>query len=103
MEVSICIGLGFSHGDKSKANKSAMLFAAEAPEIWGLTEFREFHTGHYHAETVTTYPGCTHRVLKALCPADKWHADLGFVALPGSQAFVWDKEKGLDFTLNRHG
>ncbi len=97
------VGLGFCHGDKTKAPKSAMLFAAEAAKIWGRTEFREFHTGHYHVETVTTYPGCTHRVLKALCRADKWSADAGYVAMPGSQAFVWDKDRGLDFTLNCHG
>lgn len=96
------VGLGFSHGDKTKPQRSRELFAAEAPKIWGATEFREFHAGHLHAESVNTGPGCTYRVLKALCPADKWHSDQGYVALPGSQAFVWDKAKGLDFTLNRH-
>ena len=96
------VGLGFSHGDKTKPQKARELFAAEAPKVWGSTEFREFHTGHLHAESVSTGPGCTCRVLKALCSADRWHRDNGYVALPGSQAFAWDKVKGLDFTLNRH-
>lgn len=97
------VGLGFSHGDKTKPQRARELFAAEAPKIWGTTEFREFHTGHLHAESVNTGPGCTCRVLKALCPADRWHADQGFIAMPGSQAFVWDSRKGLDFVMNVHG
>ena len=96
------VGLGFSHGDKTKPKKARELFAAEAPKIWGATEFREFHAGHLHGESVDTGPGCTYRVLAALCRADRWHSDQGFIALPRSQAFVWDKERGLDFTLNRH-
>lgn len=95
------VGLGFSHGDKTKPQRARELFAAEAPKIWGDTEFREFHTGHYHSEQVSTGPGCTHRVLKALCRPDRWHCDSGFIAMPGSQAFVWDKKAGLDFCLYR--
>jgi len=97
------VGLGFSHGDKTKPKKAFECFASEAPEIWGATKYREFHTGHLHAETVTTYGGMTHRVLKALCAADKWHRDMGYIAMPGTQAFVWDKDAGLVESLNRHG
>lgn len=93
------VGLGFSHGDKTKPKQARELFAAEAPKIWGDTEFREFHAGHLHSESVHTGPGCTYRVLKALCSADKYHADNGYVSLPGSQAFIWDKKTGLDFCL----
>lgn len=89
------VALGFSHGDKTKPAKARELFAAEAPAIWGSTTFREFHTGHLHAESANTGPGCTNRVLKALCPPDRWHSDSGYIALPGTQAFVWDRDKGL--------
>lgn len=89
------VGLMWTHGDKSKPADYPLLFATEAPDIFGRTDFREVHLGHLHQSRVTEYHGVRVRVSPALCPPDAWHAEHGFTSLRGAEAYVWDAKTGL--------
>ncbi len=88
--------LMFTHGDKGKRNDYPLLMATEQPEMFGRTEFREVHCGHTHQVKLDEQHGVRVRVLPALCAADDWHAEQGFVGnLKSAEAYIWNKEEGL--------
>lgn len=90
--------IGFTHGDKvnAKQKELPLLMTTEAREQFGATKFHEWHTGHIHTTRTEEFHGIRVRILPALCPPDKWHAEMGFVGnLRSSEAFHWDKEAGL--------
>jgi len=88
--------IGYTHGDKGKLSDLAVLMTVEAREQYGATKFHEWHTGHTHRTHTDEIHGIRVRVLPALCPPDKWHAEMGFVGnLRSSEAYLWDKEQGL--------
>jgi hypothetical protein len=95
VEWGACL-IGFCHGDEGRRTEYAQLMAAENPQAWGRTQFREVHTGHYHKQQLEEFHGVRVRILSALCPADDWHAAQGYVgAIRQAEAFVWSKEEGL--------
>jgi DNA repair exonuclease SbcCD nuclease subunit len=88
--------LMFTHGDKGKKDKYPLLMATEEPEMFGKTKFREVHTGHLHKTQLDEHNGIRVRVLPALCAADDWHAQMGFVGnLRSAEAYIWSREEGL--------
>lgn len=91
-KVMLC----FTHGDKGKKNDYPLVMATEEPKMFGDTIYRECHTGHTHMTKLDEQHGVRVRVLPALCPADDWHSQNGFVGNKRSaEAYVWDKEEGL--------
>jgi hypothetical protein len=96
------VGLGFTHGDGIKPHMMVQMFTAEAPKVWGDTEFREVHHGHLHTEVVKAFPGCTTRQFPTLCGTDYWHSKHGFSGnKKEAQALIWDAEQGLDFIATK--
>jgi len=88
--------IGFCHGDEGKPDDYAFLMAAEQPEAWGRTKFREMHCGHFHSLKVRELHGVRVRLLSALTEADDWHAHMGYIgAIRQAEAFVWSKKEGL--------
>ncbi len=88
--------LGMTHGDKAK-KRLGELMAAEVPQLWGQSTYREIHTGHLHGEAeVQTVAGVVIRTAPALCPPDGWHAQEGFIGKPrGMQAFYYHTDGAL--------
>jgi len=92
--------IGYTHGDNGKRSDLPMLMATEVPELFGKSKFREWHTGHNHAEITHEKNGIVVRILSALCAPDAWHAENGYVGnRRSSQAFQWDKNEGLIGTV----
>jgi hypothetical protein len=92
--------IGYTHGDKGKLAGLPLLMATEARELFGVTKFHEWHTGHTHQTFTQEKNGIRVRILSALCPPDAWHAENGYVGnLRSSEAFVWDKIEGLIGTI----
>jgi hypothetical protein len=88
--------LMMTHGDKGKRTEYPQLMAREQPEMWGSTLFRECHTGHTHMTKLDEKYGVRVRVLPALCPADDWHSENGYIGnLRNAEAYVWNKDEGL--------
>lgn len=94
--------IGLTHGYHEKIKELKDIMAYEVPDLWAKSEFREWHTGDKHHKedyvhkTHEFSSGVVVRVLRSLTTADAWHYNKGFVgALKASEAFMWDKEKGL--------
>lgn len=88
--------LMLTHGDKAKRLDYPLLMATEESAMFGATKFREAHTGHLHTTKLDEQHGVRVRILPALCDADAWHSELGYVNnLRAAEAFVWSKDEGL--------
>lgn len=81
---------------RSKFRGLANILAAEHPEEWGRTEWREVHTGHLHHDLSEDVYGVIVRRLPSLCPPNAWASEEGYVGSQrGAIAFEWDREEGL--------
>lgn len=88
--------IGFAHGYDEKLSKLPTLMALEAKEMWGKSEFREFHTGDKHHKFDTSEDGVVVRVLRALTASDAWTVHSGYVgAVRAAESFLWHPTKGL--------
>lgn len=92
--------IGYSHGEK-EGKRVEGLMQIEAPELWGKSIFREFHLGHLHNESSVTSNGIIFRRISSITATDSWHSEMGFVgSVRQAQAFIWDKEFGLQAIIN---
>ena len=87
--------IGFTHGDKEKKRIFGNMQIEAAP-AWGRTKYREFHTGHWHHESLKEEHGVIVRSLSSITATDAWHFESGYVgAIAKQQTFLWHKHKGL--------
>ena len=99
IEYGKCL-IGYSHG-KEEGKRIETVMQVEQPEAWGKSEFREWHLGDLHHEEARESGGIITRRLSAITATDAWHAEKAFVgAVQKAQAFVWDKERGLQLVIN---
>jgi hypothetical protein len=88
--------IGYDHGANGFKRLPGNM-STEAPEAWGKTRLREWHTGHLHKLSVDEESGVTVRRLPSVTASDAWHDREGFVgALCRSQAFCWSRYDGLN-------
>src|SRR3990167_3980718 len=94
--------IGLTHGYHEKLKELKDIMAYEVPELWARSKFREVHTGDKHHKedyvhkTHEDNSGVVVRILRSLTPPDAWHYNKGYIgALRASEAFMWDKKKGL--------
>lgn len=95
-----------THGNDEKIADLPLVMAQEEPQMWGRTKYREVHIGHFHSKKVYSRVdvnenhGVRTRILPSLTATDFWHYTKGYVGnIRSSEAFIWDKEKGLEATL----
>ena len=88
--------LMFTHGDKEKAADMPLIMATEQPEMFARTTHREVHCGHFHKEMVNEYRGIKVRFIPSICPNDDWHKQMGYEAKRAGQAYIWNKQTGLE-------
>jgi hypothetical protein len=87
--------IGYAHGD-TEGKRIFGLMQKEQPKLWGETIYREWHLGHLHHEIAKEENGVVIRHLPTITGTDAWHYNSGYVgALQRCQAFIWDKEKGM--------
>lgn len=86
----------FTHGHAGKLEDYSKTMAAEQPEMWGRTQWREAHTGDKHHRRLIEQPGATIRILPSLRPPDSWSSENHFVgSIRAAEAYVWNKFEGL--------
>lgn len=84
-----------THGDKGKREDYPLMMAAEEPEMWGRTFFKEVHTGHNHQSKLQEFHGVKVRTLSSLAPVDDWHSENGYIGnMRQAEGFVWSKVEG---------
>jgi hypothetical protein len=88
--------LMFTHGDKEKPADMPLIMATEQPKMFADTSFREVHCGHLHKEMVNEYRGIKVRFIPSICPNDDWHKQMGYEAKRAGQAYIWNKQTGLE-------
>lgn len=98
--------IAYAHGHNEPHKRLPEIMAAEVPDLWAASSYREWHVGHFHKSKVTQpiyvddHAGCTVRVLRSLSGTDNWHALMGFVGgTRGAEAFIWRKSGGLRANL----
>lgn len=90
------VGLMFTHGHKGKRTDYPALMAAEQPQMWGRTKYRECHTGHLHMTKTDEQHGFRTRILPSLTAPDDWLSTNGFVGnLRNAEGYIWSKQEGL--------
>lgn len=97
--------IGFAHGYWEKLSDLSSLMPVEAPELWGASKYREFHTGdkHHVKEYETKFKlqvdelhGVVVRIIPSITAADGWTFDKGFVGSRRSaQSFLYHPTEGL--------
>jgi len=90
--------VGFSHGKEGK--RIFHLMQQERAEDWGETLFREWHLGDLHHEQAVEVGGVKVRRISSVTAADAWHVEKGYRAVRMAQAFVWDRELGLELVID---
>ena len=92
--------IGYTHGNLEKKRINGIM-QVEARESWGRTIFHEFHLGHLHSEQTKEENGIIIRNISSVTSGDAWHHESGYVgAIRKAQAFIWDKEYGLEGIIN---
>lgn len=92
--------IGFAHGEDERRRIEGLM-QVEAAQDWGKTDWREMHMGHLHTEQTVEKNGIVFRRISSVTAPDAWHVENGFVGTTRkAQAFVWDKDRGLEAILN---
>lgn len=86
--------LGIHHGHKVKNEALPLLFAAQYPEIWGVTKRREIHCGHRHHRDEKEYNGVTVVQHPTLAARDAYAARGGWIADRAAWAITYHREYG---------
>lgn len=86
----------FTHGHGGKLEDYTKTMAAEQPQMWGRTKWREAHTGDKHHRRLIEQPGATVRILPSLRPPCAWSSENHFVGvIRAAEAYVWNHDEGL--------
>ena len=93
--------IGFTHGNEEQHRDLPAIMAAEVPELWANSRWREFHLGHYHRakqlviKNTDEFSGVRVRVLPSLSGTDSWHFAKGYVENKrAAEAYLWSKAEG---------
>lgn len=86
--------IGTTHGDTGKPEKLAGVMAADVPELWGLTKFRTWLTGHVHNRKVIEFPGVMWETFRTLAANDAYAAGAGYRSGRDMHAIIFDAEHG---------
>jgi len=94
--------IGLTHGNNEKLTDLPMIMAQENPIEWAKSIYREFHLGHLHHKKETKFnatnelQGVMIRFMSSLSGTDSWHHKKGYIgARKSAEAFLWDRENGL--------
>jgi hypothetical protein len=88
--------LMFTHGHTGKLEAYDETMAAERPDMWGRTLWREAHTGDKHHRRLIELKGATVRILPSLRPPCSWSSENHFIgAIRAAEAYVWNNREGL--------
>lgn len=86
--------IGAHHGHTCKADKLPLVMATDRAKDWGDTEFRYWHTGHIHHDTLKEYPGVKVESFRTLAGKDAYATWNGYRSGQDSKAIVYHREFG---------
>ena len=80
--------LGFSHGDKGKANELPLIMATECPKLWGNCNRRYIYLHHFHSKRSNDIVSVCVETMRSPSPPDSWHHSNGYLNLPAIEGFI---------------
>ena len=80
--------LGFSHGDKGKANELPLIMATECPKLWGNCYRRYIYLHHFHSKRSNDVVSVCVETMRSSSPPDSWHHSNGYLNLPAIEGFI---------------
>lgn len=90
--------LGFNHGrvTQKMLKELPLIMAADQPQDWGETKFREWHLGDKHrTNNAMERQGVRVRHLPSLAATDLWHDEMMFRNnVRAAEAFLWGDRSG---------
>jgi hypothetical protein len=91
--------IGAAHGDKAK-KRLPQIMAMEASSDWSRCWYREFHTGHLHAQaaerSIESVDSVVLRTAPSITPPDEWHSASGYIcSRQCMETFIYLPEGGL--------
>ena len=94
-EFGKCL-FGATHGDTCKIVDLPQILATDKQKEWGNTDFRYWHTGHVHHDSIKDLRGVQVATYKTLAPRDAWHSAKGYRSLQDMKLITYHKEYGED-------
>ena len=88
--------LGWCHGDGAKIEDLGEIMATDQPDLWGQTQFRDWHVGHRHHDHVKELRGCVVRTHRTLAGRDAWTHHSGYRSGRSLEALTYHALYGLD-------
>ena len=87
--------VGWTHGDMPKKNMTGWL-QDRARKEFGMCQYAEIHSGHYHSETVTDPSGVVIRYMPNIASASYWEHQQGFPrGVKTIVCYRWHPQAGL--------
>lgn len=97
----------FTHGNEERTTDLPIIMAQEQPIMWGNTDYRECHIGHWHKKKVLSRldldesHGVRIRVMPSLCVSEDWHTRKGYIGnIRSAEAYVWNETCGITAQFN---
>lgn len=84
----------FHHGHLAKWEKLPAIFAAQYSKVWGATEHRYAHTGHYHEIHEREHPGMIVLQHPTIASPDAYAARNGYMSKRQTLAITYSSEIG---------
>ncbi len=86
--------IGFHHGHLAKWEKLPQVFAAQYAKVWGATEHRYVHTGHYHELHEKEHPGIIVLQHPTIASPDAYAARNGYMSKRQAMAITYSSKHG---------
>lgn len=79
----------FHHGHLKKKDSLPLVAASQYPALWGRTEFRYSHSGHFHHEDIKEHPGMTCIQHKTLAAPDAHSARFAYKSIRAATMYSY--------------
>lgn len=83
-----------THGHMVKPPKMQGVISNYYPEMWGSTEHRHCHVGHFHHQQVLEDNGLVTEIHNTLAATDAWHTASGYRSKRRMCAIAYHKDDG---------
>lgn len=92
--------IGYTHGNKIKADKLPLIMATDVPDLWSKSKYREYHVAHFHHKMEDEFRQVRVITLPSLVPISAWAANAGYDHLREAVANIYDKQRGQIASIN---
>lgn len=86
--------IGITHGHTAKAEKLGEIMSVDCENIWSVSKYRYWYTGHIHHQSTKEFPSCVVETFRTLAGKDAWHSASGYRSGQDMRSITLHKEYG---------